>query len=1352
MDDSGDRLRQVEKILDEVGLRIASEGPFDFDAVLRAHPELHNELALGLAAYRQFVDDLAIAGSSSLSEAGVVERRSLGDFDIVRELGSGGMGTVYEAVRRTVGRRVALKILHSARALDLKQIQRFEREARAAAMLRHAAIVPVHEFCVLDGVPFLIMDLVDGESLDRILSRAKGVGARRASASNAWQFSASANFRPAGQPPQGLHQWDTMFMAWALKVTAVVAEALQVAHEHGIVHRDVKPANILITPTGEPVITDFGLAHVLGSPNLTEVGHYLGTPAYSSPEQTIGLPVDHRSDVYSLGVTLYEMLALAVPFSGATSDEIKRRVLAGNPTPLRRLNQAIPSDVNTIVLKAIELDPKRRYGSAAQFAADLRAVLEDRPISARPVGWSGLTLKFLRRHKPVSIGAAALLLLAAFITTSMLSAARARRVRTAIDSVRHAVDHIAIDEPEMAFVDIGSGWAVAKDQEEAHLAVLKGARILLDRGFHRTASRLAGLVVTRNPGSLAAMAAHTILRDCAFMSLDIVAARNHDAQLPVSAPSLTGDVVLSARLDPGLLEALSPAISDLGSWCGIPGARADFATIARHEDHHVLVTVEDLDAESGTGTVPVRVWNLSGPGSPSVLAYPLDRSPKGIPADARIVRIAAWSRSQSEPSFLLVAANRIRAEHTPGPRSEGFLAAWKLDRDGPAAEPEWTWSCGERIADLVTGDLDADGTEDLVLVTGPGRRRIVAVLSAGSGWPRDNVGIYRGDEPGPGEDISTVLVDPGSPGREARLMVGTCGHRRFALFEYALVAGVLKQAHDPLPIGVIGGMSVIPRTGGDVDELVVGRSYTPTGVNGDEPLPPGLFLVDQTTTQLKPCGPTVEDPILAALISRPWCAFDFIRAGRSASNAREPLVVAGIRTRMPHGETGLIERRDIFVANMARKSPSLLLSPTISHEAIVGDLDDDGDSEIVLIRPYAIAILGFTAVSGPLAQATASDRATIRSVQVAERPDAIADAWLQVALAPDGPREQRELLLHAVIDGLVTIGRTRYARKLLDTGGEHVGLAECRLAGMRGDLHLIEGDYTAATTAYAHADSSSKTVGLGPLLELDLEGRRRLANKLSRLRDEDGIIELGETSWSSSAELSMPTFEYDHAAMRAKRSIDDRDKPFLCFRGAAGQSVPSGSMVLSSINAAAGLTTWDGRSPVRITADLLVSRIDFAMSLRIGLAKIIPDSQQQPPFGEFITGFDVGHARDSREVDDDRYPMRIMLNGLFSDKSFVTDLFCPDMIIGRVVTIDFEFVPEIGLARLEVWNKHRRAPNNHVARLLAQGLNRTPQGFAELAIRMTSDDAGDPTDPDVPAAQRKSEVIVDRVRFVTIPE
>ncbi len=324
--------------------------------------------------------------------------RRFGDFEIVREIGRGGMGVVFEARQESLGRRVALKLLPPALGASPAAAARFEREARAAARLAHPNIVPVHAIGEAEGYHFFAMEYIDGEPLSRVLDDLRhGISGKLAEPVSAGpgERSPAGPTAARGAPPASKRRFDSI-----ARLAAEVADALHHAHEHGVIHRDIKPGNLLLSKEGHLLVADFGLARIAEEPGMTMSGTFQGTVGYMSPEQIAAgrMKLDHRTDIYSLGAVLYEMLTLAPPFRGASREETVSAILTTDPAPLRKFDRRIPRDLETICLHALEKNPARRYATAGQMADDLRQHLAGGLISARRAGAARRAGRWMRRR------------------------------------------------------------------------------------------------------------------------------------------------------------------------------------------------------------------------------------------------------------------------------------------------------------------------------------------------------------------------------------------------------------------------------------------------------------------------------------------------------------------------------------------------------------------------------------------------------------------------------------------------------------------------------------------------------------------------------------------------------------------------------------------------------------------------------------------------------------------------------------------------------------------------------------------------------------------------------------------
>lgn len=438
----------------------------------------------------------------------------LGDFRLLREIGRGGMGIVYEAHQISLNRRVALKVLPLAAALDPKHLQRFRNEAQAAAQLHHTNIVPVYGVGCERGVHYYAMQLIEGQSLAAVVAELQhlagtGAAAHPGLASALLEGVASppppapagvgeptavyAGAPGTGEAPAIMPTPDTgkvaanvstersiksqRFFRRAAHVGLKAAEALEHAHEAGVVHRDIKPANLLLDLRGNVWVTDFGLAMFKDESGLTMTGELLGTLRYMSPEQTFakrGL-VDRRADVYSLGATLYELVTLVAVFAGHDRQELLHQIAYEEPVPPRRINKAVPVELETILLKALAKNPDERYASAQDMAEDLQRFLQDKPVLAQRPTLTERARKWARRHRPVVYSAAALLVMAVVgLSVGMLVIYQERALALAARDQAQVQRDLAMKSSEQAREAVDFFTQVA--QEDLNLPALEPVR------------------------------------------------------------------------------------------------------------------------------------------------------------------------------------------------------------------------------------------------------------------------------------------------------------------------------------------------------------------------------------------------------------------------------------------------------------------------------------------------------------------------------------------------------------------------------------------------------------------------------------------------------------------------------------------------------------------------------------------------------------------------------------------------------------------------------------------------------------------------------------------------------------
>jgi serine/threonine protein kinase/WD40 repeat protein len=431
-----DREEQLGEAVEQY-LSLAEQGPApDPEEFAAGFPGLEADLAAaleGLALVQGLVGASADGGRHRL-RAG----HRVAGYRIVRELGRGGMGIVYEAVHVDLDRPVALKVLGAPASPGSRGRQRFLNEAKTAAGLHHTHIVPVFDVGQVGGLCYYAMQRIEGCGLDRVLrllrrERTTGAGSASSkrgtsasptlvdeidgeSAGSALWASGSLGtahggggdatgswppHRPAAQrhePPAFTPPLGAEYYRWVARAGQQAADALAYAHRRGVIHRDVKPSNLLVDAKGTVWVADFGLARRMADPGLTRGDAVVGTPRYMSPEQAEGQAVDGRTDVYSLGTTLYELLTLRPPFEGQSAPELIRQITGREAPSPRQFDRRVPKDLETIVLKAMAKRPSDRYATASEMAEDLGRFLATEPVKARRISPAGRFWRFTRRH------------------------------------------------------------------------------------------------------------------------------------------------------------------------------------------------------------------------------------------------------------------------------------------------------------------------------------------------------------------------------------------------------------------------------------------------------------------------------------------------------------------------------------------------------------------------------------------------------------------------------------------------------------------------------------------------------------------------------------------------------------------------------------------------------------------------------------------------------------------------------------------------------------------------------------------------------------------------------------------
>ena len=517
----------------------------DPSEVIRDYPDI----AESLRARFQAVELIDRAFNELRQDAGGTPRR-LGEYEVLREIGRGGMGVVYEAYQTSMARNVALKVLSPAITSTKRAVKRFQREARAAGRLQHTNIVPVHTIGEEQGLWFYSMELIRGRALHHVIDDIRKLGERPGEQHLALvSTTKSLSVKKGSEEGTSGTAVEDIYFVRIAQMFAGVADALETAHEQGVIHRDVKPSNLILDTDGILKVTDFGLARVEGEGlSLTGSGAIVGTPAYMSPEQAGAsrAPIDHRTDIYSLGATLYEVLTLRPPFTGETPQQICSQVVDKDPVLPRRVNGRIPKDLETIVSKAMEKEPGKRYSTGREMAEDLGFFAVGAPVRARPTGPVGRAWRKVKRHKARAALVSAVVLLASAAGVLGLSASRESALRRDLqygllcsraDSLltqtgRLDSDHdVHAPSREEALGIFGNAIALAPDRPEAYF----GRSLAKGRGDEAKLEDIDAAAARGLPERTALLARALILRGMKRWD-EAAEARRRAEQLPGGRP------------------------------------------------------------------------------------------------------------------------------------------------------------------------------------------------------------------------------------------------------------------------------------------------------------------------------------------------------------------------------------------------------------------------------------------------------------------------------------------------------------------------------------------------------------------------------------------------------------------------------------------------------------------------------------------------------------------------------------------------------------------------------------------------------------------------------------------------
>lgn len=399
---------KVNELFQEYLNKKLSKEKVEPSSLIEENPEEASHLEEKLTALRAMEDFFsempALTPSEEINLSGLSDPfvgKEIGGCKILKEVGRGGMGVVYLGSQTELDRMVAIKVLRLFPGAA-QSLGRFRREAKSIARLNHPNIVPIYSIGDEEGYSYIIMKLIEGIPLSDLIDKLSNSDRQEFKPQKIRHLIESRlNHLPSEEIP--LPKQKT-FNEWACDCISQISQAIYYAHSQGVIHRDVKPSNIILTTDGKPVLLDFGLSRDETGKRMTLTGEFLGTPTYSAPECLTGKlsPVSHQIDVYSLGATLYELLTSQTPFQGESYNEILNNITMGEPTPPQKYNPRIPRDLSTILLKAIAKEPSQRYLTAGDLNDDLQCFLKSKPIKAKPPSFFYKTSKWIRRNSKVA--------------------------------------------------------------------------------------------------------------------------------------------------------------------------------------------------------------------------------------------------------------------------------------------------------------------------------------------------------------------------------------------------------------------------------------------------------------------------------------------------------------------------------------------------------------------------------------------------------------------------------------------------------------------------------------------------------------------------------------------------------------------------------------------------------------------------------------------------------------------------------------------------------------------------------------------------------------------------------------
>jgi serine/threonine protein kinase len=609
-----------EDLLVQLLEQLERDGTEAADRFLAAHPDAAPHLREQLERLQR----IGLVGGATDGSPQHPER--LGDFRIVAPIGQGGMGVVYRAVQESLGREVALKVIRPDQLFFANSRERFRREVELVARMQHPGIVPVHAVGTDRGVPYFAMELVRGASLAECIARLepRGAGNVRGEDLDAAIAAVTGDTEPRAPAELFAGSWVDV----AVRIVRELADALEHAHRRGVLHRDVKPSNVMLTRDGRVLLLDFGLAGSDVAERLTRTGSALGSLAYMAPEVFGGSALrDARSDVYSLGVTCWELLALRLPYQHSDPVKLQAAAQTGARPRLSALDRAIPWDVETVVATAMDPDPARRYASASRFSGDLDNLLARRPIEASEPGAMLRVRRWGQRHPARAVATA--VAAAALVVAPSLWAWQQARERDLAETQSRELGvvntKLASRNAELDRVNAELGARNAELDRAKGIAEAESARATAN--FERLQLAVDTMLTKVGDESLKEIPRMELVRrDLLGEALrfyeGFLAQQPADARLRVEAArvrlkaadihALLGDYARAGtEIDQGIADLAAAGELDAAARADLARARMRLATAKR--------LLGDLPAADAAATASIEAWQRAPANAPATL-------------------------------------------------------------------------------------------------------------------------------------------------------------------------------------------------------------------------------------------------------------------------------------------------------------------------------------------------------------------------------------------------------------------------------------------------------------------------------------------------------------------------------------------------------------------------------------------------------------------------------------------------------------------------------------------------------------------------------------------------------------